>query len=855
MDDVLHVSQGVTYIHAAASEAPELAPARQSADVRELLGLSKASTTPAEPGWLLLRCELELPSEPTSAELRIGIDGTYQLFTNGSRLASGVGRPHRLRLPIDRFDLRGWLRKGRNSVGLVVRTHEGGLAVGNGAEPPRDPLGTHGLHLGGEIHCGDEVFSLTAPERWRCAVCLAWVAAEKRSTSALFAEVHDGASLPTGWCEPGFDDADWAPVQRDDVSAVSKVLGLGERRRDLKPRPVLRERVRPRDFARTPEDVMRVDALVSGVEGEGTDETREPLPLGLAYEVEGLCEAAPGATSARTLQGMGVSFLLDFGAIHSGRPFAEFCAEGGEVIEMSVAEGLPGEWDGGPRDSLSLARDATGLVRAFRYVARPGIQRFEAAYTRRFRYAELVVRNAPRLVEIQRVGSVGAVLAGERRGGFQCSDPDLNRIWRVSRETLEAARTWRREVDSGAPLWLGDLPVEIGAGQSAFGPALSDQDRHLLLQAAETQRPDGLIPCLPPGDRRGSAIPIPDATLHWILAVDLYHAHTGDVNTVEALLPSIQRGLSWFCEQLGEDDLLEDLHYGVFMDWAEVGRHGHSAVLNALFAGALRAAERMARATESTRTADRYAELATRIGSALDKSHWDLSRGLYVDTVESGTGQQGLRVSQHANAAMLLFDLAPEERVARILEQITDQTLVVPSAAAAFGGRSSGFDPEKHIVQASPWFTHFVLEALGHKRRADLLLHAIRALWGPMIERGATTLWERFEPIGGLCHGGSTTPLYQLQTFVLGVTPVDPGFTRVRVAPQPGDLSWAEGTVPTPQGDVAVSWQRDEYGLDLSVRVPENVGATLVGPPGFGGLERSRSTGSGRYEVRLIKDR
>ena len=45
--------------------------------------------------------------------------------------------------------------------------------------------------------------------------------------------------------------------------------------------------------------------------------------------------------SARPTE-LDVSLLLDFGRIHSGYPFIELEARGGEVVDVAVAEGMPG---------------------------------------------------------------------------------------------------------------------------------------------------------------------------------------------------------------------------------------------------------------------------------------------------------------------------------------------------------------------------------------------------------------------------------------------------------------------------------------------------------------------------------
>jgi hypothetical protein len=43
---------------------------------------------------------------------------------------------------------------------------------------------------------------------------------------------------------------------------------------------------------------------------------------------------------------------------------------------------------------------------------------------------------------------------------------------------------------------------------------------------------------------------------------------------------------------------------------------------------------------------------------------------------------------------------------------------------------------------------------------------------------------------------------------VLGVVPIQDGFTAIRFTPALGDLDWARGTIPTPHGPIDVSLHR-----------------------------------------------
>ena len=56
-----------------------------------------------------------------------------------------------------------------------------------------------------------------------------------------------------------------------------------------------------------------------------------------------------------------------------------------------------------------------------------------------------------------------------------------------------------------------------------------------------------------------------------------------------------------------------------------------------------------------------------------------------------------------------------------------------------------------------------------------------------------------------------------ISRFVLGVRPLEPGYSKILIAPQPGALKWIRGKVPTPKGAVSVSWNTDPASLDIEV--------------------------------------
>ncbi|MPN37629.1 hypothetical protein SDC9_185149 [bioreactor metagenome] len=75
--------------------------------------------------------------------------------------------------------------------------------------------------------------------------------------------------------------------------------------------------------------------------------------------------------------------------------------------------------------------------------------------------------------------------------------------------------------------------------------------------------------------------------------------------------------------------------------------------------------------------------------------------------------------------------------------------------------------------------------------------------WVPLVEEHSAGLKECWN-CGDYSHAWGGTPAYQLTRSVLGVAPLAPGFRNVRIAPEFGPLTSAEGEVPTPYGAIRI---------------------------------------------------
>lgn len=804
--------------------APFIGPPAQPVDGTDTNGahIDDVCSGNGKPIWVLYRTEFELSVRPDRARLTVGSDGEHCVFVNGARVGWGAAPASARRARLTHHDPCEELRSGRNAIGILVRC------------PPRIPqepwegrLTRGGLYVDSEIFCADDVVALDSSSGWRCRVSDAW---STEHGDGL--EVHDSRDLPCSWAESGFADRDWPMAQELTVQDA----GLR-----LTPFPELLVDSAPRsaEFAIVPESLVRVDGIRAATELPPDRRAFEgalvPPPRGLVESPSALLGADETATVLRTHRKLGISFLVDFACVHPGRVFVELDANGGEVLELVTAEALPGEGYVKSHQPLRPHRGIAGGRLLCRYTARPGRQRFECAERVPLRYVQLVVRSAHRPVRILRIGSTATLHKLPGRGAFHCSDASLEDLWTSSRDTLEERLAWRDDPQC-APSPGGHL-AEMLSGQAAFGTAAAELDRTLLLDTAACQRADGLVTPLD-GER---AVPVPEDTLLWILAVHGYHLFSGDDETLERVLPAVQRGLEWFRDRAGPDGLLGALPYRPRLsDWRR-GAVRDETVPNVLLVGALRAAESLTEALEMRRASPRYHSSAAALAKGLNDGHWDPVSGVFCDR-HPGTGELASHPSPIANALALLFRVAPERATAGIATALRDASQERGPFAQA-GARA---------LDATPLAAHFTLSALARSGHFNTALALLRARWLPMLERGLRTPWEGREFSRGEALAVATTPLHHLTSHALGIESFEAGFRKVRIAPKPADLEWVEGVFPTPRGDISVAWKRGKEWMELKVQVPPAMRVTIAGPDGYDRVERGGVAGEGQYEVRLL---
>lgn len=767
--------------------------------------------------YVYFRRTIEIPAPIRAAHVYASADGRYQLFVNGSFAGRGPARCSSSFQSVDIYDLTPLLRPGRNVIAALAHSYGRNTAWYElpGWDHGRT-FGCGGFFLQGDVITATGVaIPLDTAATWRCKVSEAWQR-DVLSNSLGFMEIYDARRAPENWMNMDFDDTTWEKAE------VLRVPGRNFAG-DVVPFATLTLRAIPpmREFLSASPRVVGIYEVITASEPDLAEQIAKEL-----FRPPEHCLVLSDAKEIQTEDGYGIALVYDFGEIVAGYIHLEFDGPDGAMADVVYGEQLSS--DGRVKIFGGIA--GFDAVPAHRYTLREGRQTWERFEWNGLRYLQITFRNCHRPIRVMNVAIRTTEYPVEEIGEFECSDDLLNRVWQAG------ARTLRRCMHDGyidcpsreQRQWM-DAYVAARINYVTYGDAkLAGQ---LLRQMAQSQRADGLTMMAAPGDFSLAGFTnIPDFCLYWIMMIADYVLYTGDTAIVGELFPSVMKAIRWFERQLNDEDLLTNVPHWVFMDWAELDKHGQVTALNAQFVAALRAAANFAQIGEFPGEAARYRTLADRVASAINILLWDGSRGIYSDA--RMYDRLSRRMSQQANAAAIAYGVAPRDRWSAIFNTILDEERLTLTRVSSREDKSVPFNEDRDVVLAQPFFMHFVHRAMRQAGLYKPIVENIRRRWAAMLLTGDTTFWEtwRIDVITSKCHAWSATPTFDLSTDVLGISPLEPGFRCIRVAPQLADLEWARGQYPTPQGPIGVEWTYSAERFELTVRLPSGCKAEIVCP-------------------------
>ena len=162
-------------------------------------------------------------------------------------------------------------------------------------------------------------------------------------------------------------------------------------------------------------------------------------------------------------------------------------------------------------------------------------------------------------------------------------------------------------------------------------------------------------------------------------------------------------------------------------------------------------------------------------------------------------------MTRHANIFAILFDIADGRQKVQIVQNVLHND-AVPQIT-------------------TPYFKFYEMDALCKMGYLEEVLERIREYWGGMLERGAVTFWEEYDPSvpqeeqydmygdkfgKSLCHAWSASPIYLIARYYVGLRIMDPVNGKYELCPHLEYFDSLECVMPAGDKQIWISWNGKE---------------------------------------------
>ena len=435
-------------------------------------------------------------------------------------------------------------------------------------------------------------------------------------------------------------------------------------------------------------------------------------------------------------------YLIDLKTETVGLAVLEFISDVKQTLRIDFGENL----ENGHVRRLIGNRDFS-----FEYVAKPGKNKY-VNYMLRLgcRYLEIYAEEP---IDLQYAGLMPQVYPTNRKE-VTLSDPLDQKIYDMCVHTLQMCMMehyvdcpWREQC-----LYAFDSRNQMLCGYYAFADGNYEYAKSNLKLFGEDRREDGFLSICSPCS---VDLTIPSFSLYYLVAVNEYLMHTGDVAFAQSLLPKMQSIVQVFLrnQKNGLVYKFEGKSHWNFYDWSEhlEGKlHGEDTnepdlMINCLLIFAL---ENLRQICLKTGDLFSYEEVLAETRKATRNAFFCAEKGCFA------LSKNGTDYTELGNAFAILCGLTNKTESDAIAKCLVDGAFTTCS------------------LSMKPWIYDALLQVDAAEYQ-DFILSEIRANYQKMLDEGATTAWETidgasaFGNAGSLCHGWSAIPVYYYHKFFL----------------------------------------------------------------------------------------
>jgi len=729
------------------------------------------------------RKRFELQGKAESAVVHVTANQFYKLLINGTEVGRGPAPSDSKWKYYDTYEVAEYLCQGDNVIALVAYNFGTEQIVTQQLQGPGGLLLQLDLVLQGEGQgAGTDTgtgtpITIFTDGDWKCRRSRRWHPKPSRQHMWRGFREIYLAQEEDGWEKVSYDDSNWP-----DAHVVAPACQPDS----------AWPRLLPRDIPPLRESIRRPSAVVASEGFHGFISHADALLGEQGQRALTVDASVPGSFPQIT---------YDFEREVVGYPELTVEAPEGGVVQLFYGE------------SLELELTDT-------FILKKGLNRLSPFARRAFRYMKLAVQATPEPIVIRELTLRFVHYPFPEQGSFRCSDELLNQIWETGKYTtlVNSQNHFEDCPHREQALWVADAVVMAKVVYQTFGDAAIV--RKSLLQSARIQHEAGSIAGTGP---EFNPFTLPDFCAHWLFGVYEYWVYSGDTAFLHEVWPHVMKLSEWFAEQEDESGLFAKADregWWCFIDWSDdIERQDRVTAISCFYYKFLRLTAELSEQMGEIAHATALREKAERLRSAIRSLLRDPVSGYYADCL-TDNGLSG-SITAQTNFAAIWSGVTDDVEAESFIREVYLPGRL-PSIKGAF-------------------FYHIVLETLFRYGFADQAISQIRAYWGDMLERGATTWWETFDPSLPFCtipspyqghtptylqdaipvshsHGWGASPTNLLTSEVLGVDALSfagSGSSEGQVLLRPvavGDLEWAEGVVPTPAGDVQARWESNSDG-------------------------------------------
>ena len=743
-------------------------------------------SVPNEPlhdyGVYQFRKKFTLSSKPGSFVVHVSADNRYKLFVNGKFVSLGPARGDVFHWNFETIDIAPHLQNGKNVISAVVWNY------GN-MRPEAQISYQTGFILQGN---GEAESVVNTDNTWKCRRDSSYSAKEPKLTYTYYVAgpgetVNFNLSLKN-WMNAEFDDNSWAFANQVTQGLPKGVFGYGLGWM-LVPRSIPQMELTPQRLQK----VRKTDVF--------------PLP-----------ENFPSQKSPFIIPANSSAFiLLDQGYLTNAYPVLQFSKGKNASVTLSYAEALyinepeKKDWrtlqQKGNRNEVEGKR-FIGVTDSLVSDGSDG-QEFTSLWWHTYRYLQLQVTTKNEPLEIDDLYGMFTGYPFAMNAKFDAGNDTLTKILETGWRT---ARSCAMETYMDCPYYeqlqyVGDTRIQCLV--SLYNSGDDKLMRNAIDLIDNSRMAEGATLSRYP---TANAQEIPPFSLWWIGMVHDYWMYRNDETFIKSKLPGVRQVLWFFNKYQQADGSLKNLPYWNFTDWCEtkgwengmapIGKDGFSAALDLQLLWAYQLAAELENNLGMKEYAKQYDAAAVQLKQTIQKKYWDNTKKLFADTDEKDV------FSQHTNSLAILTGLTSE------------------ADATAFAKRMLS---DNNLTQATIYFKYYLYLALTKAGLGNDYLNWLN-VWKQNLAMGMTT-WAEISDINNTrsdCHAWGASPNIELYRIVLGIDSDAPGFKKIKVAPHLGSLTHAGGTIPHPNGNIAVNYEKVNDSWKVSITLPSNTPGYLV---------------------------